>query len=89
MHCPGCGAPLYAADASCPDVCSKHYPGTPDGRTPTLPFPDPVPGVDRHAFTVEDTVVVPKDIQVSGEGREGEGAGGASGGEKEMDETGK
>ena len=62
MHCPGCGAPLYAADESCPDVCSKHYPGTPDGRTPTLPFPDPVPGIDMHEFAVEDTVLVPEDI---------------------------
>ena len=25
---PALGAPLYAADESCPDVCSKHYPGT-------------------------------------------------------------
>ena len=52
MHCPGCGPPLYAADESCPDVCNKHYPGTPDGRTPTLPFPDPVPGIDTHEFVV-------------------------------------
>lgn len=64
MHCPGCGAPLYAADASCPDICSKHYPNTPDGRTPTLPFPNPVPGIDTHAFTVEDTVIVPLDVPV-------------------------
>ena len=62
MHCPGCGPPLYAADASCPDICSKHYPGTPDGRTPTLPFPNPVPGIDFHAFAVEDTVEVPDNI---------------------------
>jgi len=62
MSCPGCGAPLYAADESCPDVCSKHYPGTPDGRKPTLPFPDPVPGIDTHAFAVEDTVIVPDGI---------------------------
>jgi hypothetical protein len=62
MKCPGCGAPRYAADESCPDVCSKHYPGTPDGRKPTLPFPDPVPGVDTHSFSVEDTVVVPENI---------------------------
>jgi len=60
--CPGCGPPLFAADASCPDVCSKHYPGTPDGRTPTLPFPNPIPGIDTHAFTVEDTVLVPDDV---------------------------
>jgi len=64
--CPGCGPPLYAADESCPDVCSKHYPNTPDGRTPTLPFPNPVPGIDTHDFTVEDTVVVPEDSE-SGE----------------------
>merc|ERR1712166_1327030 len=62
FSCPGCGAPLYAADASCPDVCSKHYPGTPDGRKPTLPFPNPIPGIDTHSFAVEDTVVVPADI---------------------------
>jgi len=62
FNCPGCGPPLYAADASCPAVCSKHYPGTPDGRTPTLPFPNPTPGVDSHAFAVEDTVRVPADI---------------------------
>merc|ERR1712070_1224471 len=59
--CPGCGAPLYAADASCPDVCSKHYPGTPDGRTPQLPFPDPVPGINTSSFVMEDTVAVPED----------------------------
>jgi len=61
-HCPGCGAPHYAADESCPDVCSKHYPGTPDGRTPVLPFPDPVGGIDTHKFSIEDTVIVPEEI---------------------------
>jgi hypothetical protein len=59
MHCPGCGAPLYAADESCPDICSKHYPGTPDGRNPTSPFPNP-PGPPSN--TIEDSVVVPADI---------------------------
>jgi len=62
FSCPGCGPPLYAADESCPDVCSKHYPGTPDGRPRKLPFPDPIPGIDEHDFAVEDTVVVPQDI---------------------------
>jgi hypothetical protein len=62
MHCPGCGAPLYAADESCPDICSKHYPGTPDGRQPVLPFPNPAPGIDTHEFSVEDTVEVPTNI---------------------------
>lgn len=61
-HCPGCGPPLYAADESCPDVCSKHYPGTPDGRPRKLPFPDPIPGIGESTFAVEDTVLVPKDI---------------------------
>jgi hypothetical protein len=61
LTCPGCVAPLYAADASCPDVCSKHYPGTPDGRKPTLPFPNPAPA-DTHDFSVEDTVKVPTNI---------------------------
>ena len=62
MHCPGCGPPLYAADASCPDVCSKHYPGTPDGRVPTLPYPRPT-HADEHDFSIEDTVQVPADIE--------------------------
>ena len=62
MHCPGCGPPLYAADESCPDVCSKHYPGTPDGRTPTLPYPKPT-NADEHDYSIEDTVQVPADIE--------------------------
>ena len=62
MNCPGCVAPYYLADESCPDICSKHYPGTPDGRTPTLPFPDPTGGIDIHEYAVEDTVSVPEDI---------------------------
>ena len=48
MHCPGCGPPTYSADESCPDVCDKHYPGTPDGRKPTLPFPNPT-SADMHS----------------------------------------
>jgi len=63
MHCPGCGAPLYAADESCPAVCSKNYPGTPDGRTPVLPFPNPAPGLSpERDFAIEDVVEVPSDI---------------------------
>jgi hypothetical protein len=61
MHCPGCGPPTYSADESCPDVCDKHYPGTPDGRAPTLPFPNPT-SANMHQFSVEDTVAVPKGI---------------------------
>ena len=61
--CPGCGPPLFAADASCPTVCSEKYPGTPDGRTPTLPFPDPTNGTDTHAFSVEDVVLVPESLE--------------------------
>merc|ERR1711969_252337 len=57
----GCGPPTYAADESCPDVCDKHYPNTPDGRKPTLPFPNPT-SADMHEFSVEDTVAVPADI---------------------------
>lgn len=62
FKCPGCDAPLYAADESCPDICSAHYPDTPDGRKPTLPFPDPVPGINYLNFAVEDTVHVPDHI---------------------------
>lgn len=43
-------------------TCFQKYPGTPDGRTPKLPFPNPVPGIDQAAFSVEDSVVVPKHI---------------------------
>ena len=34
----------------------------PDGRTPTLPFPDPTNGTDTHAFSVEDVVLVPESL---------------------------
>jgi len=63
-HCPvfSCHGNHYAADESCPDICSKHYPGTPDGRKPTLPFPDPVPGIGQTKFAVEDTIIVPADL---------------------------
>jgi len=63
FHCPGCGAPTYSADAACPTVCSKHFPGTPSyaGADPKI-FPWPVPGHDMHDFAIEDTLKVPSDI---------------------------
>merc|ERR1712039_1026013 len=61
--CPGCGPPAYAADAACPTVCSKHFPGTPSyaGADPEI-FPWPVPGHDMHDFAIEDILKVPTSI---------------------------
>mmetsp|Transcript_33210 Transcript_33210/g.86951 ORF Transcript_33210/g.86951 Transcript_33210/m.86951 type:complete len:374 (+) Transcript_33210:25-1146(+) len=59
--CPGCGAPKFAADSACPATsCADYYPGTPRdvAAVPEI-FPDPVPGMDMHAYAIEDTVEVP------------------------------
>jgi hypothetical protein len=53
----------YAADAACPCSCPAHYPGTPEdvGAVPSI-FPDPSHGASKHAYAIEDTLVVPADI---------------------------
>jgi len=66
-HCPWscarCGAPWYAADGACPTQCTAQYPGLPSnaGADPKL-FPDQLPGLDMHAFAIEDSLLVPADI---------------------------
>jgi len=59
--CPGCGAPTYAADESCPDICAKHWPGTQDDRPIVQPYPDQT-GAPITEFATEDSIVVPSDI---------------------------
>jgi hypothetical protein len=40
--CPGCKAPLYAADKACPCSCDKQYPGLPAGNADPKVFPSQV-----------------------------------------------
>eukprot|EP00041_Stephanoeca_diplocostata_P007815 m.112842 g.112842 ORF g.112842 m.112842 type:complete len:390 (-) comp17044_c0_seq1:271-1440(-) len=60
--CDGCGAPKYAADGACPVNCAEHYPGLPVAGADKHITPNPLPGIDFHAFAIEDTLQVPSDI---------------------------
>lgn len=58
--CPGCKAPLYAADNACPCDCDKQYPGLPKGHATPEDFPQQVKY--NVNIVIEDTLRVPADI---------------------------
>ena len=64
--CPGCAAPLYAADGACPCKCYDQYSELSEhsyGADPDV-FPDPVPGFDANGdYAIEDHIIVPDDIE--------------------------
>ena len=67
--CPGCGAPLFAADEACPcdcaNSCGGAYPELSNhsyGADPNV-TPDPVPGYNQNSdYAIEDTLLVPADL---------------------------
>ena len=61
-HCPGCVAPLYAADAACPCNCDKQYPGLPAGNVDNQTWPRPMPGNPDRDFSIEDRLIVPLEM---------------------------
>jgi len=57
--CPGCGAPLFAADGACPVDCA-HY-GLPHGGTDSRYYDFPVKE-NFHKYAIEDPIQVPANI---------------------------
>ena len=69
QHCPGCGAPTWAADSACPCKCAENYPQYfPSGFAYVAAdkdaFPSPFPNFENeyHTYAIEDHLTVPTDI---------------------------
>jgi hypothetical protein len=57
-HCKRCGPPWYAADGACPDKNCVHTEGLPR----SIYYGTAIPDLTRGSSTVEDSLLVPKDI---------------------------